>query len=121
MKKTLITLSVILLLVSCEKQGRPLTEDSEYWGTYLSALGDTLYVSEGSGIYTQFQYSPKDEPTHRILFDSVKVHTDNTFTDNEQVYLFGYYQNVGTGNFSTNTVYFNFNVGGGTLIYNGVK
>lgn len=108
-------------MVGCEKQGRLLDEVPDYVGKYLSVTGDTLYVSEGEGIYTKFQYSPKNEPIHAILFDSVKVHTDNTFTDNEQVYLFGYYQNVGTGNFGTNTVYFNFNVGGGTLIYNGIK
>lgn len=122
MKKVLLLLITISLLISCKKENaRPTTEDPIYYGTYLSTLGDTLYVSSGNGIYTQFQLSPKNEPNNRILFDSVKVNIDNSFTDNEQVYLFGQYSSIGTGSFGTNTVHLNFNIGGGTLIYNGVK
>ncbi len=118
----LILAAIISLSTSCEKDSaRPNEVTPDYYGTYLSIVGDTLYVSEGNGVYTKFQLSPKNEPNNRILFDSVKVNTDKTFTDNEKVYLFGNYNSIGSGNFGTNTVYFNFNIGGGTLIYNGIK
>jgi hypothetical protein len=122
MKKYILLIAITISILSCEKpSNRPVTETPLYLGTYVSSIGDTLYVTEGTGIYTQFQLSPNHEPNNRILFDSVKVNTDNTFTDNEQVYLWGNYSSIGTGNFGTNTIYFNFNIGGGTLIYNGVK
>ena len=64
MKKYILLLITITLLISCEKQSsRPTTETPLYLGTYFNTFGDTLFVTEGEGIYTQFQLSPKNRRT----------------------------------------------------------
>lgn len=126
--KTIITiLSAIIIFYSCSperiEENEPLPA---YLGEYLSASGDTSFVSE-NGTYTRIEWSPKNR-NERLVFDSVVVNADLTFTDNEKVtktiYTPPYSEtvtNVGTGSFGSNTLQFNFVLDGGHISFSGVK
>ncbi len=124
MKKKL-TFAVVLLgcLISCSKGSNSGGTPPNYIGTYNNTAGDGIVtVKQGSGIYTTIKWQ---YPTNEMIFDSVKVAPDLTFTVNQFLKNQPYPMNngihaIGTGNFGTNTIHFNFTVNG-TIIYDGVK
>ncbi len=127
MKKLLITLTVIIGLFSCSPERIDENEPPPaYLGEYLSGSGDTSFVSE-NGTFAKIEWAAKNH-NGRLTFDSVVVHPDLSFTDNEwvtqKIYTPPYSQivkNVGSGSFGTNSLQFNFNFNGGTISFSGIK
>jgi len=84
MKYILILLPIILL--SCSKpndsiQNETVPEPPAYLGTYTNSAGDTSFVST-NGNFCKIEWSPKGVG-YRLVFDSVRVVSDNSFTTNE--------------------------------------
>ena len=125
MKIKLLSAILFGFLMSCSKGSNSGGTSSvpAYFGTYNNAAGDGIVtVAQGTGIYIKITWT---YPTNGMIFDSVKVASDLTFTVNQvlknQPYSFN--NNVtaiGTGSFGANTIHFNFTVGG-TIIYDGVR
>jgi len=125
MKSFPLLILTTIILFSCSKTERLNEIPPSYVGTYNSTSGDTVYVSS-NGLFTKIQWSPIGSP--KIIFDSVVVADDLSFTDNESVsrtfpyfpYQTAYYHSIGTGHFGNNTIAFHFNIGG-DINYSGVK
>lgn len=120
--KLIFAALLVVFLISCSTGSNPINLPN-YIGTYNNTAGDGIVtVTQGSGIYTTIRWQ---YPTNAMIFDSVKVASDRTFTVNQilknQPYAFNNdIHAIGTGNFGTNTIHFNFTVNG-TIIYDGVK
>lgn len=132
MKYILILLPIILL--SCSKpndsiQNETVPEPPVWIGTYTNSAGDTSFVSQ-NGTYCKIEWMPKDLH-HSLIFDSVRVAPDFSFTTNEVTESWRYsnappfYETitaVGTGKFITNKIDFHFTVdGSGDIFYSGIK
>lgn len=125
--KSLLPLLILttIIFLSCSKSERLNEVNPSYVGAYNSTSGDTVYVSK-NGTFAKIKWSPKNLPP--IVFDSVFVASDLTFTDNETVsrtftwfpYNTVYYHSIGTGHFGNNTIDFHFNISG-DIFYSGVK
>jgi hypothetical protein len=123
MKKYIVILITTMAFTSCEKpSARPNNIPPAYVGTYLSINRDTVNVTEGQGGLTVIHYLPNSYSFGGIVFDSVIVNSDLTFTDNEEISFFGNYNNIGTGRFGTNTIHIDFSIGySSKLLYDGIK
>lgn len=147
MKKVLIISILTIVFFSCKKGGK--NEQPNYAGVYTSTTKDTVKVTK-NGNYLKFVFTnletvhtPVPAPTtptnigevqYQFIktFDSVRVASDLTFTDNESYtnYIFttgSVYPlpasnsvvgtSTGTGSFGTNTISIKFDA----LVFNGVK
>ncbi len=128
MKQLIIILMSALFIASCTPERIEENEPPPSWiGTYNAPNGDTTFVSE-NGTYAKLEWGPKNN-TGRFIFDSVMVHSNLTFTDNESITVKLFtppYQevvtSVGSGTFETNSMQFTFIIdGGGTISFTGVK
>lgn len=108
----LILAAIISLSTSCEKDSaRPNEVTQDYYGTYVSSIGDTTYVSQ-NGNYTKFKLCGMGNRGFSITFDSVVVASDKTFTDNEWVVNNGNEPCIGSGYFTSTTIQYHFIIGG---------
>lgn len=127
-------LPIILLTYSCSKPNDSIQNDTEpvipnWVGEYHSTSGDSAFVSQ-NGTYCKIEWSPIGVG-HRLIFDSVRVSGDLTFTDNEitQNYTYNlsppFYEDVtaiGSGRFSSNKIDFQIIVyGSGHINFSGIK
>ena len=121
--KSLITLLIAVSFMSCSKDTPTPnipTVTPSYVGTYNSTSGDTAYVTEGVLDIINIRWAARSGTV--ILFDSVKISADLTFTDNELVEFGTVRHSLGTGYFLPNTVYFKFVLDNNAqIIFNGIK
>jgi hypothetical protein len=130
MKYILILLPI--LLIACSKpsdsiEKEPVPDIPAWVGTYNQSNGDTAFVSV-NGTYCKIEWSPKDVG-YRLVFDSVRVASDLTFTTNEttrnKLYTPPWFEDVtatGVGNFHTNNVDFEFIIhSSGHINFSGIK
>ena len=154
MKIVLYFLTLVTLLNSCSKNTADnSTVQPQYLGTYTSPSKDTVRVSQ-NGDYIKFIYrsfesihTPVPAPTVpnpiglqetqiQRVFDSLRVVSDLTFTNNEvsEIYIhftgtivplpspYSYTElAIGTGNFGNNTLQFHMSNGGGYFDFSGIK
>ena len=149
MKKIIFLFVVSALLFSCKKNNDSNSQNPDYIGVYTSTSKDTVRVTK-NGNYTKFVFTnynscptPVPPPTlpnnigcwnDNILrtFDSVRVASDLTFTDNEIYTTYNhptgtiyplpaphssFGTSTGTGSFGTNTIIIQFDA----LIFTGIK
>lgn len=127
--KSLLPLLILttIIFLSCSKSETLNKVNPTYVGTYLSTSGDTVQVSQNNS-FMKIELAFNGNTSH-LVFDSVTVSNDLTFTDNETIgqviYTPPYYQYVsstGSGNFSSNAVNFHFIINSnGHIIYSGIK
>lgn len=118
MKTLIIALVASLSILSCTKENQQrVNEVPDYIGEYNSAKGDTAFVSQ-NGEFIKIEWNVKFR-AQRWVFDSVRVHSDSTLTDNEYIRLekagipyFEILSSVGSGKFGKNTLQFHFMVDG---------
>ena len=154
MKNLIYFLTLISLLNSCSKDS---TDNSivqpQYLGTYTSTSKDTVRVSQNGNtikfVYRTYEsiHTPVPAPTTpnpvgvqemqiQKVFDSIRVASDLTFTNNEvsETYIHftgtivplpsSYSYNepaIGNGSFGTNTLQFHMSNGGGYFDFSGIK
>ncbi len=121
MKKILTLLTIVFILLSCKKEDTPEPVIPDYYGTYYSSKNDTVIVSQNKGNYIKISWHPYGYKYGGILFDSVIIAPNRTFTDNETAYFFGNQHTIGTGSFGANTIDFHFIIDGGDIFFSGVK
>ena len=154
MKKLLCFLTLIGLLNSCSKNSTDnSTAQPKSLGTYTSTLKDTVRVSQNGNnikfVYRSYQSinTPIPAPTTpnpigvreiqiQKVFDSIRVASDLTFTNNEvsETYIhftgtivplpspYSYTEPaIGIGSFGTNTIQFQMSNGGGYFNFSGIK
>ncbi len=123
--KSLTFVIAIMLCISCNKQSTSSSQfrnpAAEYVGIYNSINGDSVWVSTVDDNYVKIIWSA--DPSIKIMFDSVKVNTDLTFTDNETVEYFGLNHSIGSGKFVNNKLDFSFTLlpSNGDVIFSGIK
>ena len=140
MKKITTLLIVLILFIGCKKNSGSSNLTDSIIGTYHStdittnttASDAIVEVSTVNSSFIKITYNraPYD-PKSLIVFDSVKLFNDKTFTVNQKIQLpinngtnFRTYQATGSGNFETNAIHFNFilsNFGDILLKFNGVR
>lgn len=121
--KKLIILLILTSLYSCKKDSviQSVVPEPDYVGVYNSQLSDTAFVSLGESGYTVIRWAAHSGTT--VTFDSVKVASDNTFSDNEYVDFGSLRHSLGTGYFlPTNVMHFKFILdNNATIIFDGIK
>lgn len=122
MKKTILITLISLAFIGCKKDSaRDADLTPTYVGTYNSNLGDTAFVSARDSDMIEIRWAAHSGTT--MTFDSVKIASDNTFSDNEFVTFGTIRHSLGTGYFlPTNVMYFKFVLDNNAqIIFNGVK
>lgn len=123
MKKLISVLIAAIVIVSCTKESAREMEVPSYVGVYHSTDSDTSYIThmEGSRVSIKWAVIPAFHP--RIVFDSVYVGQDLTFTVNQFVEHDGEIKKaIGTGSFVGNTINYHFVLdGNGHIYFDGVK
>lgn len=121
--KTVLSIILSIFILSCGKDTptpNSPTITPDYVGTYNSLSGDTAYVTEGLADIINIRWAARSGTS--VLFDSVKIAADLTFTDNELVEFGTIRHSLGTGYFLPNTVYFKFVLDNNAqIIFNGIK
>jgi len=130
MKYILILLPIIL--IACSKPNDSIQNEPEptipsWVGEYHSSTGDTAFVGQ-NGTYCKIEWSPKGFG-YRLMFDSVRVLQDLSFTTNEITKnkrytppYFEYVTAVGDGKFQANKVDFHIVLySSGHIYFSGIK
>ena len=148
MKIIIFPLVVSALLLSCTKDNNN-SQNLDYIGVYTSTSKDTIRVTKNGNytkfVFTNFNSCPTPVPLPTVpnnvgcrqdyivrTFDSVRVSSDLTFTDNEIYTTYNYPTgtiyplpaphssfgtSTGTGSFGTNTIIIKFDA----LAFTGIK
>jgi hypothetical protein len=126
MKYALYLLLPIIFL-SCSKpndsiQNETVPEPPAYIGVYNQVNGDTAYVSQTSTTgMVKIRWASLGTAA-KIMFDSVRVAADNSFTVNQKVEYFGTVPAIGSGSFGNNTIAFHFVIeSNGHIVFSGIK
>jgi hypothetical protein len=124
MKTIILILAATVLFFSCSKESQREQEAvPAYIGVYHSASLDTSYVTQKEGARVSIKWAIKPIVSPRIVFDSVYVNDDLTFTVNQFVNHGGQIKKaIGTGLFVNNTIKYHFIMNTDEhVIYEGVK
>lgn len=124
MKKLLAILIISLTVLSCSKDAPVInTLIPEFEWQYNSpTTNDTTYVSPTDDTFTTLDWRVSGG-VNRVVFDSVRVYNDSTFTVNQKVSYWGEtISAIGSGSFGTGTLQFFITLqGGGDVIFSGIK
>lgn len=122
MKILIAILITSVTIFSCSKENARERETPAYSGIYhtTGSAKDTVYVTHQEGSRATIRWASFGTGA-KIVFDSVIVAQDLTFTVNEIADYYDYHS-VGTGSFGTNTISFNIVMNGNAhIVFSGVK
>src|SRR5258708_36135949 len=111
--KTILFLFIISTFAACSKSSDRINTIPDYIGIYNSSHNDTAYVSQVADNILKIRYAAPGVGA-KIVFNSIHLNADMTFTCNEQVdYAYpGGVPAIGIGSFGQNIIQFDIALNG---------